>query len=107
MLFRIHTLTFAVAAVICATTTTISAQTAATPPTADQVSKLITKAATTRTCDDCTAAMKVSREFARENATAAVELSKSLCPSVTKYPADVVRSQSQSNSAYGLSSYHT
>lgn len=88
MLFRIHTLTFAVAAVICAST--ISAQTA-TPPTADQVHELITKAATTKKCDDCTAAIKISREYAKANSTAAVELSKSLCPRITKYPVDVVR----------------
>ncbi|KAH7055369.1 Metallo-dependent phosphatase-like protein [Linnemannia elongata] len=86
MLFRIHTLTFAVAAVICAST--IGAQPEA-PPTADQVRELISKAATTKKCDDCTAAIKVSREYARANATAAVELSKRLCPSITKYPVDV------------------
>ncbi|KAF9277418.1 hypothetical protein BGZ88_001177, partial [Linnemannia elongata] len=86
MLFRIHTLTFAVAAVICAST--IGAQPEA-PPTADQVRELISKAATTKKCDDCTAAIKVSRGYARANATAAVELSKRLCPSITKYPVDV------------------
>jgi len=94
MLFRIHTITFAVA-VFCASAVAAQAATApagAAPPTEAQVRELVTKAATTKKCDDCTAALRVSREFARNNATAAVELSKNMCPSVTKYPVDVVRS---------------
>ncbi|KAF9543678.1 hypothetical protein EC957_000533 [Mortierella hygrophila] len=85
MLFRPLTAAFAVAA-IC--TTTAAAPTA-TPPTEAQVRELVTKAATSKTCEDCVAALRVSREFARDSVTAAIELSKSMCPNITKSPADL------------------
>ncbi|KAK3847625.1 MAG: Metallo-dependent phosphatase-like protein [Linnemannia gamsii] len=86
MLFRIQTLAFAVAAFVCATAT---AQTTPIHPTADQVRELIVKAATTKKCDDCVAAVRISTNYARDDTTVAIELAKSLCPRVTKYPADV------------------
>ncbi|KAF9925524.1 hypothetical protein FBU30_004688 [Linnemannia zychae] len=84
MLLRLHTLAFAAATVVY---TSVSAQNI--PPTADQVSDLIIKAAQSKNCDDCVAAVRISRDYARVNSTTAIELAIGLCPRVTKFPADV------------------
>ncbi|KAG0220411.1 hypothetical protein BGX33_000086 [Mortierella sp. NVP41] len=90
---RFHTIALAVA-IICATTTTTATVNAQAPlahphPTVDQVRDLVAKAAKSKNCEDCVAALRSSRDLARDNATAAIELSKAMCPYITKYPADV------------------
>ncbi|KAK3837370.1 MAG: Metallo-dependent phosphatase-like protein [Linnemannia gamsii] len=86
MLFRLLMVALAVAAI--GSTTAATVQTA-TPPTEAQVRELVRKANTSKTCEDCVAALRVSREFARDNVTAAIELSKSMCPNITMRPADL------------------